>query len=81
MILFQSALCKRSVSFSASGDHLAAVKAVDKAIAVAQEQDNEAMVRVLEAGRAPLSEHMVEMGVRLPDRRARRGGRRKGEAA
>ncbi len=51
---------------------IAAAKAMDKAIAVAQEQENGDMVRVLEAGRAPLSEHMIEMGIRLPNRRNRK---------
>jgi hypothetical protein len=61
---------------------LAAVKAVDRAIRVAGEQRNDAMVRALEAARAPLGEHLIAMGLRLPDRKARRGGRRrKGEAA
>ena len=51
---------------------LIAVKAIDKAITVAQEQENKDMVRALEAGRAPLSEHLIEMGVRVP-RSARKG--------
>jgi len=51
---------------------LAAVKAADKAIRVAGEHKNEAMIRVLEAARAPLAQHLVEMGLRLPDRRASR---------
>jgi len=54
---------------------LAAVKAADRAIRVAGEHENDAMVRVLEAARAPLAEHLVAMGVRLPDRKA--GPRRK----
>jgi len=37
---------------------------------VAGEHKNEAMIRVLEAARAPLAEHLVSMGVRLPDRKA-----------
>jgi hypothetical protein len=52
---------------------LATVKAADRAIRVAAESKNDAMVRVLEAARAPLAEHLVTMGVRLPDRKARRG--------
>ena len=60
---------------------LAAVKAVDRAIRVAGEQRNEAMARVLEAARAPLAEHLVEMGIRLPDQKARRARRKKGAAA
>ena len=56
---------------------LAAVKAADRAIRVAGEHGNDAMVRVLEAARAPMAEHLVQMGIRLPDRKAKRGGRRK----
>ena len=52
---------------------LAAVKAADKAIRVAGEHKNDAMIRVLEAARAPLAQHLVEMGLRLPDRKARKG--------
>src|SRR6185436_12911096 len=51
---------------------LAAVKAADKAMRIADEQKNDAMVRVLEAARAPLAQHLVEMGLRLPDRKASR---------
>jgi len=56
---------------------LAAVKAADRAIRVAGEHQNEGMVRALEAARAPLAEHLVGMGVRLPDRKARRPRGRK----
>jgi len=49
---------------------LAAVKAADRAIRLAGEQKNDAMLRALEAARAPLAEHLVSMGVRLPDRKA-----------
>lgn len=51
---------------------LAAVKAADRAIRVAAERKNEAMVRVLEAARVPMAEHLVGMGLRLPDRKAGR---------
>jgi hypothetical protein len=51
---------------------LAAVKAADRAIRVAGEQKNEAMVRVLEGARAPMAELLVGMGLRLPDRKAGR---------
>lgn len=60
---------------------LAAVKAADRAIRVAGEHKNDAMMRVLEAARAPLAEHLVSMGVRLPDQKAKRGRRKKGQAA
>ena len=56
---------------------LAAVKAADRAIRVAGEHKNDAMVRALEAARAPLAEHLVGMGLRLPDRKARRPRGRK----
>src|SRR5262245_27198496 len=52
---------------------LAAVKAADRAIRVAGENKNNSMVRALEAARAPMAEHLVSMGLRLPDRKARRG--------
>ena len=57
---------------------LAAVKAADRAIRVAGEEKNESMARALEAARAPLAEHLVSMGVRLPDRKA---GRTRGRKA
>jgi hypothetical protein len=55
---------------------LAAVKAADRAIRVAGEAGNEAMQRALEASRAPLAEHLVGMGLRMPDRKAGRPRRR-----
>ena len=58
---------------------LAVVKAADRAIRVAGEHKNDAMARVLEAARAPLAEHLVGMGLRLPDRKA--GRKRKAGAA
>jgi hypothetical protein len=60
---------------------LAAVKAADRAIRVAGEHRNDPMVRALEAARAPLAEHLVEMGVRLPDPKARKGRKRKAVGA
>jgi hypothetical protein len=56
---------------------IATVKAADRAIRVAGEARNDAMVRALEAARAPLAEHLVGMGVRLPDRKAKRGRKAK----
>lgn len=44
---------------------LAAVKAVDKAIKVAGDAKDQAMVRALESARAELAKHAVVMGVRL----------------
>ena len=58
---------------------LAAVKAADRAIRLASEHRNDSMVRALEAARAPLAEHLVQMGVRLPDRKA--GRKRKARVA
>ena len=49
---------------------LATVKAADRAIRVARKHKNHAMVRALEAARALLTEHLVGMGLRLPDRKA-----------
>ena len=60
---------------------LLAVKFVDKALAVAADARNDGLVRALEASRAPLSEQLVAMGIRLPDAKARRGRRKKVEAA
>ena len=60
---------------------LAAVKAADRAIRVAGENKNEAMIRVLEAARAPLAEHLVSMGLRLPDRKAAKKRKAKAGAA
>ncbi|HKX45886.1 MAG TPA: hypothetical protein VJP77_04240 [Planctomycetota bacterium] len=51
-----------------------AVKAVDRALAIAQEADDSGMVKSLEAARAPLSERLVAMGLRLPAKRGRRQG-------
>lgn len=59
---------------------LATVKAADRAIRIAGERRNEVMVRVLEAARAPMAEHLVAMGLRLPDRKARRPRKPKAKA-
>ena len=59
---------------------LLAVKFVDKALTVAAEANNADLLRGLEAARAPLSEQVVAMGIRLPDSKAKRGRKRKGEA-
>jgi len=60
---------------------LATVKAADRAIRVAGEHKNDAMVRALEAARAPLREHLASMGVRLPDGKAGRKRKAKAGAA
>ena len=57
---------------------IAAVKAVDKAIEGATEPET---VRALEAARAPLGTRMIEMGLRMPDRKVLRRRRPEGEAA
>jgi hypothetical protein len=38
-------------------------------------------VRALEAARAPMAEHLVAMGVRLPDAKARKPRKRKAVSA
>ena len=55
-----------------------AARAIDKAGRVATEAGNNDLVRALESSRAGLSEQLVALGVRLPDRKA--GRRRKGAA-
>ncbi len=50
---------------------LAAVKAVDKALRVAEDAKDKDMVHTLETARAALGEHLVAMGVRAPDARVR----------
>ena len=57
---------------------MAAVRAIDKAAEAAVEAGNQKMARALEAARAPLSEHLIEMGVRLqPAKPGRKPGPRK----
>jgi hypothetical protein len=55
---------------------LLAVKTLDKATVVATEAGNDGLVRALESSRAPLSEQLVSLGIRLPDQKARRGRRK-----
>ncbi len=53
----------------------AAVKAIDKAHAIASDAGAEVIAGALEAARAPLSAVLVEMGLRVPEKRKRtRGG-------
>ena len=52
---------------------LVAVKATDKAIEAAQ--SNAELLRALEAARATMSEQLVSMGLRLPDRQTRKRAR------
>lgn len=56
---------------------LLAVKTIDKATFVAAEAQNDGLVRALEASRAPLSEQLVSLGIRLPDPKAKRGRTRR----
>ena len=51
---------------------LVAVKAIDKALGVAAEAKNDGLARALESSRAPLSEQVVEMGIRPPNGKARK---------
>ena len=53
----------------------AAVKALDKAHAVAGDAGAEMIAGALEAARAPLSAVLVEMGLRVPEVRKRNRGR------
>jgi hypothetical protein len=69
---------KKEVKASPTGKALlTAIKALDKAIETAEAEGDTAMQRALEAGRAPLATQLVELGLRLPDAKSRRGGRRK----
>lgn len=61
----------------AASAFLVAVKALDRAGRVADEHGNAALVRALEAARAPMGEQLVEMGLRLPVSKGRGGRRRK----
>ena len=54
-----------------------ATRAVDKAARVAADEGRDALVRALEGTRASLAAQLVELGVRLRDPKAKRGGRRK----
>ena len=58
---------------------MVAVKSVDKAIEAATQSKNDGMKHALETARAALGEHMVEMGIRVPQKR-RRGPRKLGAA-
>ena len=70
----------REVKQSAEGKALlAALKAVEKASRVAQEAGDRAMLGALEAARAPLAEHLEEMGVSRPKARKPRRGRAQAE--
>jgi hypothetical protein len=48
---------------------------------IAGEHRNEALTRSLEAARAPMAVCLVSMGIRLPDRKAKRGRWKKGSPA
>ena len=73
MLPLRAYLRHREVLVQTAGTYVQRMqKALDKAIRVAGEQKNQDMVRALEAGRAPLNKHMIEMGIRLPNRRNRK---------
>lgn len=59
---------------------LAAVKATDKALLVAQDEGDAEMTRSLESARAALGEQLVRMGVRAPAIRGPRKRKAKGAA-
>lgn len=59
---------KRAMAAPEGKPLVAAVKALDKAMAVAGTAKNEAMVVALESAMAPLSKLAVEMKIRLPKR-------------
>ena len=56
---------------------MAAAKAIDKALGAATDGETKT---ALEAARAPLSTRMVELGIRIPDRRTPRRRSRKAMA-
>ena len=60
------AAAKEAKADPASKALISAAKAIDKALAVAREHKAAEAARALEAARAPLSEALVEMGVRMP---------------
>jgi len=47
------------------------VRAIEKAARVAGETKNQEAFAALQTARAALAEHLVSMGVRLPDRKAK----------
>lgn len=57
-----------------------AVKAVDKALRVAEEAKKDGMAHALETARAALGEHLVAMGVRAPVTRGPRTRKAKAQA-
>jgi hypothetical protein len=58
-----------------------AVRAIDRAARVATETDDRGLERALEAARAPLSEKLLELGLRLSVSDGRTGRRRKAAVA
>jgi CHASE2 domain-containing sensor protein len=59
---------------------LAAVKAAEKALVVAQEKEDEELARALETARAALGEQLIRMGLRAPLRGEPRKRKAKGAA-
>ena len=68
----------RELKQSAAVKHaLAAVRAIDKALEAAAEEDNTPLRHVLADARKPLAEYLTAQGVRLPKARLPRGRRPK----
>ena len=55
---------------------LIAVKAIDKALAVATEHGSQSIAKALEASRVPLSTALDELGVPPPDDKRKKRGRK-----
>ncbi len=66
---------KKSPAFSAA---ITAVKALDKALDLAAEEENGPLRHALADARKPLGNHLVELGVKLPKARLPKGRRPKG---
>lgn len=60
---------------------LAGVKAIDRAMRIAGERKNEPMTRALETARATMGEHLVAMGMRVPEFRPRKPRKAKASKA
>ena len=65
---------KKSPAINAS---LAAVKALDKALDLAADEENGALRHALADARKPLGEHLMELGMKLPKPRLPKGRRPK----
>ncbi len=65
---------KQSPAISAS---LAAIKALDKALDLAAEEEQGSLRHALADARKPLGEHLTELGIKLPKARLPKGRRPK----